>query len=302
MKVGSSFIFALIAVVFACFIGLGLGLPATSNSDLYPKANADQRNYYPVDLENENPFKGLEHLNAVVADANDKKYFANWLDCSWKTATFFYYSLAPSDEDNVPRSNDWHGGVPSCAQQSAKGYGSDSKCIGINDRRDADNCYDRGHMVRSGHMSFSKQAQRETYSMNNINPQQANFNQEDGAWGYAEKVNDNHRTPNVRQMIMGGIIYNGTDKDSMEYLEGHDVYVASWWWRVTVVHSTDSPPKLLYSWKMPNNKNSVWENPDTKENIMDEEYFSDLKELAAFIREHNGYTDFDFNYDVLGVK
>ena len=79
--------FSKFALLLFCLGLIGVdALPSFQDGD-----NEYQANFYPVDLELEPPFTGVQELKPVVAGI--ERFFANWLDCNRKSPTLFYYSL-----------------------------------------------------------------------------------------------------------------------------------------------------------------------------------------------------------------
>eukprot|EP01135_Chromosphaera_perkinsii_P006453 Nk52_evm16s503 gene=Nk52_evmTU16s503 len=164
-------------------------------------------------------------------------------------------------------------------------------------------------MVPNAHMKFNREAQHSTFNMLNIAPQQANFNENNGAWYETEQqTEDLWPQPAIRLMVLGGIIYGKNITDEMVYLPRHQIYTARWWWKVLIVHrggsgsngkdsysSAQLRPHEATAWLMPNNKTSVWD-PNDKGVKSLEVYQKSLPELREFIRSNSNYTDFDFNY------
>ena len=81
-------------------------------------------------------------------------------------------------------------------------------------------------MIPADDMSFNADALQDTYTMNNVLPLNA-YSNEAGAWRQTEDLTSKNAKDSsiVRQQIIGGVVYG----ENEQYLQPHDVYVASHW-------------------------------------------------------------------------
>eukprot|EP01135_Chromosphaera_perkinsii_P011729 Nk52_evm7s2485 gene=Nk52_evmTU7s2485 len=246
---------SLIKYVCLCVVALVLLATVAKSVTANECAGAKQHPYFPVEVEEKNAYyKGLENLIPVVA-GGENKYFVNYIDCDKKSPIAVFYSLGFTTK-HFRRSGSFHldHKYQSCMQNSTKGYTHDTGCDPHSNRQESNKCYDKGHIVASSHMGFAKDAMRATYTMNNVLPQNAYFN-ERGAWYATEQIIiDNKANCSIeRQNIFAGVVYS----ENATYLPAHDIHISEYWWRVLVVHVKGSSEPETHAWYMPNTKEAI---------------------------------------------
>jgi endonuclease G, mitochondrial len=86
--------------------------------------------------------------------------------------------------------------------------------------------YNRGHLVRSGHMNYNRNFIRRAHYMTNVVPQTVELN--GGLWLDVENTGDCNREAGIQ--IFGGNIYNDTSNDF--FLKSHGVRTPEYMWKV----------------------------------------------------------------------
>ena len=125
----------------------------------------------------------------------DRKYYQVWYDLSKKCPVAVDWTISPKDGERKVRRAGQHFYTDTDITSADN---SDYNRIG----------FDRGHMVPCEDMSFSKEAQTETFRMSNVCPQYPALNR--GPWEHLEKaLRDSAKSNTVT--ISAGPIWNSAD-------------------------------------------------------------------------------------------
>lgn len=196
------------------------------------------------------------------------KGFTLWLDCEQHHgAVAFYYKIG-RDKGNISHKTgkfDYDRKVPlGCQPQSWRSYRTTTVDPFFGK-------WDRGHLVPPNHMDQDKATLLDTFSLTNTLPQNAAFNQADGAWHLTEMITECYRdiTP---LKVWGGVIW-GHDAEDDFFIGTHGVETPDYWW------------KLIY--RLDKNEYVAWIFPNRRSTKA-----SDINHFLVSIKELKSRLDF----------
>lgn len=152
-------------------------------------------------------------------------------DCSKRSADRFTYTLDGATEGSAKRAKNFFLDPEldaGCQQLSTKSYAHIHP--GFN----------RGHLVKSSHMSKSQSLRKQVNYMTNIVPQADSFN--GGLWLQTEDLTDCYRPQSV--IVHGGVVYSNSSNDF--YLQSHGIMTPDYMWKVLTFGNT------VLAWYFPN--------------------------------------------------
>ena len=158
---------------------------------------------------------GLLALPSGATDLVQVDYpsFTLWLNCAQRGPVVAHYKVGPDNGDiKTKQSFRIDEDHRDCQQKSTRTYKRPNE---------AQNQYDRGHIVPANHLDDDEKAYTASYFMTNVVPQQRKLNRKGGAWRKTEDLIECWRDEGLLEIWIG--IHWGNDETNDHFIHSHGI-------------------------------------------------------------------------------
>ena len=248
----------LIGFVFTCILGLTLQAQNELNGKIQQiDSLRDKEKELLLEIEQFKLEQGLLQLKRVgypvskkSLEVKDYKGFVVGFDCEYKMAAWTFHQLNTDVTfGSNSRTNDFRiYSTIHCGTAKEVDY-FETKTNGDGTTQTRGFGFDRGHLVPSADLKWSKAAMSETYYYSNITPQRAEFNQ--GSWAQLEslvrRIVDNEKKSLF--VLTGPILHRGLE---VNYESENKLKIPEFYYKIIADLSTENPRGMAFL--MPNKK------------------------------------------------
>ena len=168
--------------------------------------------------------------------------FTLWMDCAQRGAAAAYYEVG-RDTGNITTGHEFRfdANHRDCQQTSKKTYRR---------QENAQDQYDRGHLVPANHLDADEDSYKASYTMTNVVPQNRRLNRKGGAWRKTEDLIECWRD-DAPLRIWIGVLW-GYDAANDHFVESHGITTPDAFVKLVYRPSTSSEEGKVIAWFLPN--------------------------------------------------